>query len=112
MRERCYIAGKISGLKRVEWMENFRVAKLEVEALGMEPVSPADVTDNLGKTWEECMRKDITRMLTCTHIYLLNNWGNSRGAKIEFALAVELGMWAHYQPVKHNLPPVQRDNIQ
>lgn len=98
MEERCYIAGRVSGLSREEYHRNFEQGEREVEALGLLPVSPLTVKENAGKCWADCMRNDIKLMLGCTHIYMLNNWGDSRGAKLEFQLAVELGFKVHYQP--------------
>jgi hypothetical protein len=42
--------------------------------------------------WRECMIVCLRELLQCDAIYMLNNWRNSKGARIELAVAVELGM--------------------
>jgi hypothetical protein len=43
------------------------------------------------------MKEDISALLTCDAIYLLKNWGDSRGARIERAIALELGIKIIYE---------------
>lgn len=89
---RCYIAGKITGLSKTEAELNFGQAKLEVFALGMEPISPMDLTHAHGGSWSEYMREDLAELLTCSHIYVQRNYRNSRGAQIEVELASNVGL--------------------
>lgn len=90
--QKCYIAGKISGLPMSEYKANFEMAKKEVKAMGFEPVCPIDLPHIHGKSWQEYMRECLTEMLKCDKIYALTNWKMSKGAKIEIALAEELGI--------------------
>ena len=101
--KRCYIAGKITGLPESEWKQNFEQAKKEVSELGFIPVSPIDLPHNHAKTWRDYMKEDLTALLTCDCIYLLENWESSRGAIIEFHLAVQLEIETMYQPKVANL---------
>ena len=36
------------------------------------------------------MKVDLKALIDCDYIYMLNNWNNSRGAKIELRLAMDL----------------------
>jgi hypothetical protein len=47
--------------------------------------------------WEDYMEKDLGILLRCDGIYMLNNWGNSKGARCEYALAKELGLTIRFQ---------------
>ena len=40
-----------------------------------------------GWTWEDFMRADIPYVLTCNVIYMLTDWQDSRGARLEHWLA-------------------------
>jgi hypothetical protein len=42
--------------------------------------------------WRECMEACLRELLHCDAIYMLNNWRTSRGARVELAVAVELGL--------------------
>lgn len=88
----CYIAGKIGGLHEREYTENFRQGKIEVEKLGLEPISPLDLPHNHERTWEAYMREDLTEMLKCGSVYVLRNWRSSPGAVIEVSTAVSVGI--------------------
>lgn len=43
-------------------------------------------------SWAECLKKDIPHVVGADHILLLPNWERSRGARLEYRLATELGI--------------------
>ena len=43
------------------------------------------------------MRDDISALMKCDAIYMLNDWGQSRGARIEYVIAKELGLEIIYE---------------
>jgi hypothetical protein len=90
--KRCYIAGKISDLPETEWRANFEQAKVEVLAMGYEPVSPVDLDHCHDNSWLNCVRVDLTAMLTCNILFAQHNWSVSKGATIEVELARSLGL--------------------
>jgi len=90
MKHKCYIAGQISGLEREEYINNFEKAKKEVIELGYEPISPLDLEHGNFESWDDYMKVDLKALIDCDYIYMLNNWKNSRGAKIELRLAMDL----------------------
>jgi hypothetical protein len=91
-----YIAGKISGLDYAEALDNFKVASAELQAMGYDAVNPMAENgldgDGNEHPWVEYMRRDIPHLLRCDGIYLLSNWKDSKGARLERHIAEELGM--------------------
>ena len=43
-------------------------------------------------TWEAYMRMALAQMLTCDTVVMLPGWSKSRGAAIEYRLAIDLGL--------------------
>ena len=94
---KVYIAGPVSMIQDYN-RPAFEKAKSELIALGYDAISPSDVADELDKgehvahKWIDYMRECIKRLVDCDRIYLLDNWHASRGAKIEWNLARDLGI--------------------
>lgn len=42
--------------------------------------------------WNFIMKRDISLLMHCSHIYCLRGWENSPGAKIELRTAVDVGI--------------------
>lgn len=53
-------------------------------------VTPFDVCKDTDKPYEELIGMDITALMTCDHMVLLQGWKNSRGCRIEKAVAEEM----------------------
>lgn len=96
--KKCYIAGKISGLPILEYTSNFKEAEAGVLNLGYYPVNPVELNHDHDKTWLSYMREDLTELLKCNAVYVLRNWSESQGAKIEVDLAKSLGLIIYFQP--------------
>lgn len=95
---KIYISGKITGLKFKEAYQLFEGAEKEIIELGGEPVNPTKLVEQVkGWTWEDYMEKDLGLLLRCNGIYMLRNWMDSKGAKIEHTLAVEMGIKIFYE---------------
>lgn len=92
--KKTYISGKITGLELPEAEQNFHKAGLFLKKkYGCDIINPMfDVEYHPEKTWAEYMLEDIKLLFTCDSIYMLNNWKDSKGARIEFNIAVELGI--------------------
>jgi len=61
----------------------------------MFPVVPHDIPLLPGfevDGWHHHMRADIAGMMSCDAIYMLRGWRNSRGARLELHIALELGL--------------------
>jgi hypothetical protein len=97
---KIYISGKITGLEYDEAFAMFEAAEVVLAKLGHEPVNPMKkVSEQEGKSWSEYMKEDIPILLECDAIYLLNNWGDSKGARLEKIVAEELGMLVVYDNI-------------
>ena len=97
-RMRVYISGKISGLHADEVEAKFAQAAAQIRAFGHEPVNP--INNGLGAeaSWNEHLAADIALLLGCDAIYLLGDWAESKGARIEAHIAQECGLRFVLQP--------------
>lgn len=88
-----YISGQITGLELKEAKANFDKAEALLLEKGFKPLNPMKVNPPLsGKQWKEYMLDDIVQLFNCDSIYLLDNWQDSKGARIEHFIAQELDM--------------------
>jgi len=95
--KKIYISGKISGLPFDQVCAKFERAEKYLKDYGWQVVSPLTNGLPIDSAWQEHMKADIRLMLDCDAIYLLDNWVQSRGARIEFSLACDLGLELYHQ---------------
>ena len=102
---RTYIAGPMTGYANLNFPA-FHAAAAEQRAAGHEVINPAEINGGadelvacadmdaaeLAAHWQTCMRKDITQLMTCDRIVMLDGWTASRGATLEHHVAQALGM--------------------
>lgn len=86
---RIYIAGPCSGHPDNNYPAFHAAAKV-LRAEGWAVANPAEFSTSA--IWQECLRDCIRHLAGCTHIYLLPGWRFSRGARLEYQIAQELGM--------------------
>lgn len=91
--KKLYIAGPMTGLPLYNFPEFFRVEAL-LRGAGFETVNPARI-GRTEDTWEQNMRRGIRAMLECDGVALLCGWTQSQGARVEYRIAVEVGIPAH-----------------
>lgn len=89
---KIYISGKITGLPYDEAAAFFNRAKSFLLAKGFEVVNPMELPHNHNKTWLNYMLEDLNALASCEAIYMLNNWTQSKGAKVEHDLAAGAGL--------------------
>ncbi len=84
----------------------FHAKAAEQRAAGYEVVNPAEINggadevvacaqmtpEELRAHYRKCMENDITQLITCSRIVMLDGWPGSRGAKDELAVAVSCEM--------------------
>lgn len=95
--KKIYISGPISGLPLETVYNNFTNAEVNLLEKGYKVVNPFNNGLPTTATWEEHMRADLKLLLDCDAIYMLEGWEKSRGARIEYALAVDLKMDVQYR---------------
>ena len=94
---KIYISGKISGTDLTETRARFAAVAKAMKRLGYEPVNPLDNGLSEHDTWEAHIVKDIATLLQCKAIYMLQDWQESKGARIEYYIATEIGMPIMYE---------------
>lgn len=91
VKPRIYIAGKMTGEPDFNYPA-FNAAASRLRALGFDVENPAECELPIGSPWQEFMRSGITQLMRCDQIVLLPGWEKSRGATLEYMLAMQLGM--------------------
>lgn len=91
--ERVYIAGPMTGIRDFNYPA-FHAAAAEWRAQGFHVENPAEVEPQ--PSWAHYMRVSLRRLLTCDTICLLPGWTRSRGAVIEWLVALALDMRVVY----------------
>jgi hypothetical protein len=97
---KIYISGKITGLPMNKVVEKFNNCAKILLNDGFEPVNPIEVSPySEEKTWEDYMVSDIEALFKCEAIYMLKDWGQSKGARIEYQIAKEMGIPIYFEEV-------------
>ena len=99
---KIYISGKITGLPKKEYTRKFHEAGAELTTAFnvaiVQIINPLDIDPKTpNPTWIDFMAEDIRELLQCDGIYMLDNWQDSKGARIEHAIAKEMGITIKYQ---------------
>lgn len=106
---RFYIAGPITTDEK--WQEHFADAEefLRTRYPKADIINPLTLEDepecqmarehieDENELWNWMLKRDIRYLMTCTHIYMLNGWENSRGAKLELRTALDVGIAPCFQ---------------
>lgn len=100
MKTKIYISGPVTGIPDLN-APAFNSEAAWYRALGHEVVNPIDVKLGQDATWLDYMRADIKLMMDCDRIHMLPGWQASRGAVVEYNLAVALGLEVSYAPSAH-----------
>ncbi len=92
MKKKIYISGKITGLTPDQAFSLFNNAELYLSEKGYEVINPMTIPHEHDKSWLSYMRNDLKALLDCEAIFMLYNWKDSKGAKVEHDLAQSLGL--------------------
>ena len=91
---KIYISGPITGLPNKN-IEAFNTAAEKLRTLGFEVLNPFDL-DQTGFNPEECwfkyLKRDLKEMLSCDALCLLPGWEESKGARLEIIVAIQLAL--------------------
>ena len=89
-RKKAYISGPISGLPFEKVEQAFNDAEIRLQEEGYEVVNPLENGLTKDHSWKEHMKADIKLLMECDTIYMLKGWTGSKGARIEYQIAVLL----------------------
>ena len=85
-----FISGKISGLEYYVAYGKFSNAERMLQQMGYATVNPMKICKK-NWSWLRCMIKCLWAIMFCDKIYQLEDWKDSRGARIEYRWAKFLG---------------------
>lgn len=97
--EKIYISGQISGQPIEEVAAKFEAAETMLKAQGYEVVNPLKNDIPANASWEVHVAMDVLLLMGCKAIYLLPDWGFSKGATLEKNLAELTGKTIIYEEV-------------
>ena len=89
--KRIYIAGPMSGLPDFNYPA-FYAAAAALRAQGHHVENPAENPSPACGTWQGYMRMSLRQIAACDCLCMLPGWRDSRGARIEHGLALDLGL--------------------
>lgn len=103
---RVYLAGPMTGIREFNFPEFDKYAAI-LKSKGHEVCNPADLDRELGFDPEsqegvsqeflrEALRRDLSAICDADAIAMLPGWENSGGARVEWMLAVRLGLRIFY----------------
>lgn len=100
-----YISGKITGDDN--YRTKFATAEQRLIRDGYNVLNPVEVGDKLDRvhqalgvaapTWGDYMRKCLLEIINVKAVYMLRDWQESRGARLEHYIASELGINIVYE---------------
>ncbi len=80
----------------------FNKATKQLRKKGYKVVNPAELgKEESCRTWEQCLRRDIRHLTTCTDIATLPGYKRSRGATLEIHIGRALSFKVH--PLRYYL---------
>lgn len=100
-----YISGKIDGCDPTERFAKFTYARYKLEARFTNllegtcafVVNPLEISAFPAGTWFDYMMRDLVYLKQCDTIYMLKDWKDSAGARIEHEFAKKLGLEIIYE---------------
>ena len=84
---KVYIAGSITN--NPNYKEQFAAAEEKLLVAGHAVINPVK---NVGFDYKDYIDMGLCELMRCDAIYLLNNWEESPGARLEFWYAVTVGV--------------------
>jgi hypothetical protein len=100
MKSKVYISGPISKADDPERV--FASWARHLKSMGYDAVNPYELGQNLKEelgrepTYDEYIANGLEALESCDHIYLLDGWENSDGARLEWDWAKKWGITPIY----------------
>ena len=99
--KKVFISGKITGEPPVYCAAKFifkRDELLKPETDFSVAINPLEITGiHFGISHEDAMNLCLDELKTCTHIYMLKDWKDSKGAMMEHQFAIDNGIEVIYE---------------
>lgn len=89
-RVKVFISGKVSGMEYYTALSKFSEAEAMLSRIGYEVINPTKLCKK-NWSWLRCMVVCLWHLLWCNCVHQLDNWQDSRGARIEYKWAKFLG---------------------
>jgi hypothetical protein len=107
---KIYISGKITGTDIAETKAKFKAMQELIEGMGHVAVNPFEINKDagLGLDWKVYMIADIKELFECDAIVLLTDWEKSRGARIEYSIAVEIGLRRFFERTVNTIEMIKQ----
>lgn len=86
IRTKVFVSGMVSGLPYLVAYGNFSNAERSLSSMGYTVINPMKICKK-NWSWLRCMTKCLWAIMFCDKIYQLDNWKESRGARIEYKWA-------------------------
>lgn len=102
-KQKIYISGGISGYDIEERRATFAKIEEQFVKQGYDVVNPLKNGVPVNASWDKHLRKDIATLVECDAIYMLKDWHKSKGAKLEFDIAIQLGMEIIFEMYRENV---------
>jgi hypothetical protein len=91
---RIYLAGPMSGLPDFNYPAFHQAAK-QLRGQGFHVENPAENAAPECGSWAAYMRLALRQMLTCNRVVFLPEWEHSKGAQLEYEIAMRLDIPTH-----------------
>lgn len=85
---KIYIAGKITG--NSNYKEQFAAAEKKLKAEGHQVINPTWKPEGL--PYKQYIDMGLMELQQCDVIYLLSDWKDSKGARMEYIYALTVGL--------------------
>ena len=99
MSKKIYIAGKVTGLSTFDLSQKFNSVEQTLTEQGYKVYNPIKIVLE-GTDWEPAMRKCISALIECDEIFMLHDWKQSKGARLEHDIAQKLKLRIIYGELK------------
>ena len=92
---RVYISGGITNVSN--YKEYFAEAEAYLKSQGHEVINPCMIVLPESCTWTDYMKIDLRLLTLCDTIYMLKDYEQSKGARIEYGFALTNNLNIMYQ---------------
>ena len=93
-----YVSGPMTGIEDLNFPMFMQLEEFLLST-GHDVLNPARFGD--GGAWADCLKRDIRLLLEADGLVLMPGWENSRGATLEYQVAMGLGQRIGYWTPEH-----------